>query len=83
MDSTVQAILADAEASRAKWGNYRSLHEAYGVLAEEMAELFDAVRADDTEGARREAIQIAACAYKLARYGWVRTNQRGNRPARR
>ena len=51
---------------------YRSAHEAYGVIAEEVAEMFDAIRADDDKHARSEAIQVAACCLRFAAEGWAR-----------
>jgi len=72
MDPTMAAIVADAAKSRAKWGPYRSTHEAYGVIVEELAEMFDAIRANDDEAARAEAVQVAACAYRFAAEGWRR-----------
>lgn len=61
------------EALRAqdRFGDYASMHEAYGVLAEEVAELFDGVRMRQTdtqraEVIRREAIQVAAVAMRIA-----------------
>jgi hypothetical protein len=42
------------------------------VLCEEMKEMLDAIHANDDLGARREAMQIAAVAYRFARDGWSR-----------
>jgi hypothetical protein len=48
-----------------------SYHEAYGVLAEELAEFFDHVRTKDAQRnpikARRELVQLAAMAFRAAR----------------
>ena len=53
-----------------KHGEYHSLHEGYAVLAEEVDELWDSVRAKwekrDPAAIRREAVQIAAVAVKIA-----------------
>ena len=65
-------IQRESERSRKKWGTYRSTHEVYGVLCEEMKELLDEIHADRLGGARREALQIAAVAYRFARDGWER-----------
>jgi phytoene/squalene synthetase len=65
-------MVADAMRSHQLWGHYRSTHEAYGVIREELDEMFDAIRADDDEQARAEAIQVAACAFRFALDGWVR-----------
>ena len=37
-----------------------------------VAEMFDAVRVDDTDAARAEAIQVAACCLRFAAEGWSR-----------
>ena len=71
-DDTMAAIRADARKSLAKWGPYRSTHEAFGVIKEELDEMFDAIRANDDDAARAEAIQVAACCYRFARDGWTR-----------
>lgn len=55
-------------------GPFNSTHEAYGVLAEEVAELLDAIRANELESVRAEAMQVAATAVRLA------AQCRGDRP---
>jgi NTP pyrophosphatase (non-canonical NTP hydrolase) len=64
-------IIAEAEKSQARFGEMASMHEGYGVLAEEVAELFDAVRLKQTDPTRagkiaREAMQVAAVALRIA-----------------
>lgn len=56
------------EASRAelRYGPFHSTHEAYGVLAEEVAELFAAICANDLGAVEREAVQVSAVAARLA-----------------
>ena len=53
-----------------KHGPLVSIHEAYGALAEEVAEFFDEVRAKDDvrswENAKHELIQIASIAARAA-----------------
>lgn len=75
---TARAI-AEAEHAEAVFGDFASMHEAYGVLAEEVAELFEAVRTKQTgercpgspawersDRIRAEAIQVAAVALRIA-----------------
>lgn len=69
--AVVDAVVTLADASQAKYDDFASMHEAYGVLAEEVSELFDAVRmrqSDTQRGAciRREAIDVAAVAMRIA-----------------
>jgi hypothetical protein len=51
-----------------KFPSLHSAHEAYGVLAEELAEFFDEVRKSprhrNNDAMRRELIQIAAMAMR-------------------
>lgn len=53
------------ESSRRRYGAYRSTHEAYGVLSEEVAELLEAIRGTSMRKIRREAMDVAAVALKL------------------
>lgn len=46
-------------------GSFHSPHEGYGVLAEEFAELLDALRSNDPAQVCEEAIQVAAMAARL------------------
>ena len=76
MEETAQDVLrmmTEASSSLEKYGSYRSPHEAYGVLAEEMSEMLDAIHKNDDESARHEALQIAAVAFRFATEGWTRT----------
>lgn len=71
MSPTMEEILLEAVRAMSRHGEFASMHEAYGVLAEEVAELFDEVRRKDgdpmrLQGIRREAIQVAAVALRLA-----------------
>jgi NTP pyrophosphatase (non-canonical NTP hydrolase) len=59
-------IEAEADAASEKYGAFASTHEAFGVLAEEMSELLDAIRANNLESVRAEAIQVSAVAMRLA-----------------
>lgn len=61
-----KAIQDEANAARDKYGDYTSTHEAYGVLAEEVAELLDAIRSNKRWSIQREAMQVAAVAMRLS-----------------
>lgn len=60
------AVIAEMREVMGKFQPYNSLHEAYGILAEEVAEVFDEVRrketARDDKHMRHELIQVAAVA---------------------
>lgn len=70
-DEVLTAIEAEADCSDTIYGDFASMHEAYGVLAEEVSELFAAVRLRQENPERgphiaREAIQIAATCLRIA-----------------
>lgn len=63
-------VFAEVKRSLDKHGGFRSGHEAYAVLLEEVDELWDEIKNDNSGGveARTEAIQVAAMAVKYAVY---------------
>ena len=62
-----------------KYGDFTSTHEAFGVLAEEVAELLLAIHENKITRVEREARQVAAVALRLAeicgRPGALRSEQ--------
>lgn len=56
--------------AREKWPRFNSAHEGYGVLLEEVDELWEHVKTNqkrrDLRAMRKEAIQIAAMALRFA-----------------
>lgn len=65
-----EQIANAASGAKAKYGDFASMHEAYGVLAEEVQELFDEVRRKQTDPLRRgniraEAIDVACVALRI------------------
>ena len=44
---------------------FASAHEGYGVIAEEVAELLDAIRANDPEEIKKESMDVAVSAMWL------------------
>ena len=77
----VSGAIDECASSQTKYGDFASMHEAYGVLAEEVDELFDAIKMKQgvlsfdkisghpmTRGEciREEAIQVAAVALRIA-----------------
>ena len=61
-----QNICDEAERADKRYGPFQSSHEGYGVLAEEMLELLEAIRGNVLPHMAREAIQVAAVAMRLA-----------------
>ena len=66
MDEVMDEVRVEMSNAAAKFGAPTSAHESYGVLAEEMAELLEAIRANKQESVRAEALQVAAVALRLA-----------------
>lgn len=62
--TAVKLVLDEITSSVDKYGEFNSPHEAYGVLCEELAELFDEIRLKNALGkeAIEEAAQVAAMA---------------------
>jgi hypothetical protein len=49
-----------------KYGPFASAHEGYGVLAEEVAELLEAIHKRDIYRIVMESVQVSAVAYRIA-----------------
>lgn len=66
----VSEVMSEYEKASAKFAPFNSAHEGFAVLAEEVDELWDHVKTNQTkrdiEAMRREAIQIAAMAIRFA-----------------
>ncbi len=43
----------------------RSAHEGYAILKEEVDEMWDAIKADNLDDAKKEAVQVAAMALRF------------------
>lgn len=70
-EQVLSDVSVEAENAQAKYGDFASMHEAYGVLAEEVREFFDAVCLRQSYDGRpdlirQEAVQIAAVAMRIA-----------------
>jgi hypothetical protein len=57
-----EAIVGEFFRARKKFAPMRGAHEGYAVLLEEVDEMWDAVKKNDIEHAKREALQVAAMA---------------------
>ena len=67
-DLTMEAgnVLSEAWKAHEKYGDFTSTHEAYGVLAEEVAELLESIRQNLVVPIAQEARQVSAVALRLA-----------------
>lgn len=66
LNAITQAAVDELRFATDRFGPMRGTHEGYAVIKEEVDELWDAVKANDTEAARMEAIQVAAMALRFA-----------------
>ena len=57
-------VCAEVERAQAKFPPFKSHHEAYAVLLEEVEEFWDAIKANDYKNSRAEAVQVAAMALR-------------------
>ena len=64
-NKAIDAVRRELDTSTQKYGAFRTTHEAYGVLKEEVDELWDACKKNDLQGMEDEAIQVAAMAIRL------------------
>lgn len=53
--------------AQARYGLFHSTHEGYGVLAEEVAELLEAIRSNHAGSIDEEAMQVAAVAIRIVK----------------
>lgn len=58
-------IIGELDEATKRFGPMRSTHEGYAILREEVDEMWDAIKANDTNHARAEAVQVAAMAIRF------------------
>jgi hypothetical protein len=66
-ESVVEEITQEVRFAESKFARFNSRHEAYGVLLEEVDELWDDIKANNYAKARKEAVQVAAMAFRYLR----------------
>ena len=64
-DMALESIAAELERAERQFPAFHSGHEGYAVIREELDELWEAVKRDDIEHARLEAVQVAAMALRF------------------
>lgn len=65
LDAALALVRAECLAAMAKFPPFNSAHEGYGVLLEEVDELWAEVKRNYPQGAREEAVQVAAMAVRF------------------
>lgn len=66
LDEITDAVHNEVAKADEIYGPFTSTHEGFGVLAEEMSELLDAIRKNDHDAIRAEAVQVSAVAARIA-----------------
>lgn len=66
LEHVTEAVRSEVLTADEKYGPPASAHESYGVLAEEVVELLEAIRGNNPVDIHREAVQVAAVAIRLA-----------------
>ena len=70
IDTLLRAVKEELAVAVSAWPPFNSAHEGYGVLLEEVDELWDEIKINqkrrDLDKMRKEAIQVAAMALRFA-----------------
>lgn len=64
-DEACAEVFAEAVEARRRFAAFNSSHEGYAVIAEELDELWDDVKANNVEHAIEEAVQVGAMAVRF------------------
>jgi hypothetical protein len=62
LKGTLLAVSAELLSARSKYPPFPTEHHGYGVLKEEVDEMWDEIKANNIPAAREEAVQVAAMA---------------------
>ena len=65
VDEITQLVLKELERAQKKFSSFNNPHEGYAVIKEELDELWDDVKQNNTGHACKEAIQVAAMAMRF------------------
>lgn len=58
-------IKDELQRAKEKFPDFHSFHEGYAVLLEEMDELWESIKRDDTSNMYEEAVQVGAMAMRF------------------
>lgn len=65
LDAALAMVRAECLVAMGKFPPFNSAHEGYGVLLEKVDELWAEVKRNWNQGAREEAVQVAAMAVRF------------------
>jgi hypothetical protein len=60
----IAMVYDELDTATRRFGPFRSSHEGYAILKEEVDELWDSIKANDIKHSRFEAAQVAAMAIR-------------------
>lgn len=60
----IEAVEDELAEATDRYGPFHSTHEGYAVLKEEVDEMWDAIKQNDINHSRKEAVQVAAVAIR-------------------
>jgi NTP pyrophosphatase (non-canonical NTP hydrolase) len=65
LEEVVQIVIEEYSRAASKFAPMHSAHEGYAVLKEEVDELWDAIKRNDSANMQEEAIQVAAMSIRF------------------
>lgn len=65
VDRVVDMVTTELKIAQGKFSSFKSGHEGYAILLEEVDELWHEIKHGNSTSARREAIQVAAMAIRF------------------
>jgi hypothetical protein len=66
LDAVIDKVIVEMTRGRLRYKAIDSGHYGYAVTLEELQEAWDAIKNNDLKDAKREMIQVAACAIRFA-----------------
>ncbi len=64
-EQVVEEVFAELTRATAKFARFNSTHEGYAIIKEELEELWEEIKKNNTKRVRKEAIQVAAMAFRF------------------
>lgn len=64
IDAALMTVRTELIRATEKFGAFKSRHEGFAILKEEVDELWDDIKANRGEAAQKEAVQVAAMAVR-------------------
>lgn len=65
IDRVVHQVVSEVQRARSLHPKFNSAHEAYAVILEELDEVWDEIKANNTSKAKVEMVQVAAMAFRF------------------